>query len=78
LPLTVKVTVSLGTDVPVKVVTVTVKVSVLDPEATRVGDAADTVTRFCGAVWVMAMVVLAPDPASVAVMVQVPIVVFTV
>jgi hypothetical protein len=75
-PLTVKVTVSPVTDNPLNVVTVTVKLWVLEPVARMGGgEAGLKLTTFTGAVWVMEIVVLAPEPASVAVMVQVPTVV---
>jgi hypothetical protein len=78
LPPTVIVTASPLTDVPLKVVTLIVNVSVVEPVAAMVPDAGVTVTTFWGAVWLIEMVVLAPDPASVAVITHVPTVVFTV
>jgi hypothetical protein len=78
LPPTVKVTVSALTEVPLNVVTFATKVCVAEPVAETVAVAGVTATTFGAAVWVIAIVVLAPDPASVAVRVQVPTVVLTV
>jgi hypothetical protein len=72
LPLTLNVTVSPTTEVPPNVATPTVKLSVPEPDPATVDEVGVTVTTFCGAVWVIEIVVLEPEPDSVAVMVQVP------
>jgi hypothetical protein len=61
-----------ATEVPVKVFTITVTVEVVVPLAAIVEGAAMTVTMLGTAVWLIWVIALLPDWASVAVIVQEP------
>jgi hypothetical protein len=74
LPLRVKVTESLATAKPPKVVTVAVNVWVLEPEAATVAAPGAMAMTLGGAVCVMLVELLSAELASVAVMVQGPVV----